>query len=174
MGWARVYINSKRTKNNRVNSFTKLSTAVPASPCESDLNIDRQAEWSAVMSSEQTLQNLLCTENSDTGNDETIALSEILPSAPPTSVVGNNGNTENLNLQEAKELKPGCEHNNNAKYFEEYQLLPRRINQPNSSDCFQQLYHAKLPITNVKYNHLQELKCVIPRDLHPFYDNLPH
>lgn len=59
-------------------------------------------------------------------------------------------------------------------HSEKYQLLPRRINQPNSSDCFQQLYHSKLPITNVKYNHLQELKCVIPRDLHSFYDSLTH
>ncbi|CAG9793084.1 unnamed protein product [Diatraea saccharalis] len=60
-------------------------------------------------------------------------------------------------------------------YSEEYQLLPRRmIRQPNSTDCFQQLYYAKLPITKIKYSHLQELKCVIPRDLHSFYDNLPH
>lgn len=55
-------------------------------------------------------------------------------------------------------------------YSEEYQLLPRKtICQPNSTDCFQQLYNAKLLVTRIKYNHLQELKCVIPRDLHSFY-----
>lgn len=59
-------------------------------------------------------------------------------------------------------------------HSEEYQLLPRIINQTNASDCFQRLNHSKLPITNVKYNHLQELKCVIPRNLNPFYDSLPH
>lgn len=57
-------------------------------------------------------------------------------------------------------------------YSEKYQLFPRRINQPKVSDSFQQLYDSKLAITKIKYNHLQELKFVIPRDLHPFYDTL--
>ncbi|CAH4034442.1 unnamed protein product [Pieris brassicae] len=37
-------------------------------------------------------------------------------------------------------------------HSEEYQLLPRRINQPNANDCFQQLYHSKLPSTTIFRN----------------------
>lgn len=36
------------------------------------------------------------------------------------------------------------------------------------------LFESKLPITREKYNHLQSLKHVLPRDTHSFYDSLPH
>lgn len=36
------------------------------------------------------------------------------------------------------------------------------------------LYHQSLKITENKYRHLQQLKAVIPRDHHTFYDELSH
>ncbi|KAG8333225.1 hypothetical protein J6590_005982 [Homalodisca vitripennis] len=39
---------------------------------------------------------------------------------------------------------------------------------------FPQLYSARLKIPRSKFNHLQELKMILPSDYHAFYDNLPH
>ncbi|XP_050507268.1 uncharacterized protein LOC126884950 [Diabrotica virgifera virgifera] len=39
---------------------------------------------------------------------------------------------------------------------------------------FKPLRNAPIKITNTKYNHLQQLKSVIPKDCHGFYDTLPH
>ena len=36
------------------------------------------------------------------------------------------------------------------------------------------LYKNPLPVKNTKFQHLQQLKAVIPRDYNGFYDNLPH
>ena len=36
------------------------------------------------------------------------------------------------------------------------------------------LYQTKLKIKETKYQHLQQLKTVMPRDYHTFYDNLSH
>ena len=36
------------------------------------------------------------------------------------------------------------------------------------------LYTKRLPISAQKYQHLQQLKSVIPQDYHNFFDNLPH
>ena len=38
----------------------------------------------------------------------------------------------------------------------------------------QRLYDRPIKITKQKYNHLQELKSVMEKDYHPFYDSLPH
>ena len=37
-----------------------------------------------------------------------------------------------------------------------------------------QLYLERRKIQESKYKHLQELKAVLPRDYHSFYDGLPH
>ncbi|CAK1599511.1 unnamed protein product [Parnassius mnemosyne] len=66
---------------------------------QSDVNIDRLAEFSAIMPSEQTLENPPSTTNSNPENDSTIILSKIPPSAPSTSAINNNENTGNDNLQ---------------------------------------------------------------------------
>lgn len=39
---------------------------------------------------------------------------------------------------------------------------------------FPNLHNQKLKIPEQKYKHLQELKAVIPKDCHPYYDNLPY
>lgn len=59
---------------------------------------------------------------------------------------------------------------------DDYQDLPRRSKDQHPSDDHQveSLYDAKLAIKGSKYAHLQELKKVIPKDYHPFYDSLPH
>ena len=38
----------------------------------------------------------------------------------------------------------------------------------------QALYERQIPISDNKYNHLQDMKSQIPRENYPFYDNLPH
>ena len=58
-------------------------------------------------------------------------------------------------------------------YDDEYVLLPKRP-KPKSVQPKPKLYQRKIPISQVKWTHLQELKLVIPSDCHSFYDNLPH
>lgn len=57
-------------------------------------------------------------------------------------------------------------------FDQEYEYLPRRPtgNQVTTAP----LYDAPLPIDATKYQHLQEMKHLMPRDYHPFYDNLEH
>lgn len=56
--------------------------------------------------------------------------------------------------------------------------LPRRPKKILSCDSFidsvGSLYETRQPISKTKYDHLQELKNVIPKDCHDFYDNLPY
>ncbi|KAK6186042.1 hypothetical protein SNE40_008154 [Patella caerulea] len=61
-------------------------------------------------------------------------------------------------------------------YGDEFSPLPRRakIGEPSPVDEVPQLHEDPLPIKKKKYGHLQELKVVIPKDYHTFYDNLPH
>ena len=41
-------------------------------------------------------------------------------------------------------------------------------------DVLNKLYRSSIPIKKGKYQHLMELKSVIPKDFHGFYDNLSH
>lgn len=50
----------------------------------------------------------------------------------------------------------------------------KRRNEVASLSEFQQSHQAPLKITHTKWNHLQDLKAVIPSDCHPFYDSLPY
>uniref|UniRef100_A0A0A1XN62 DUF7869 domain-containing protein n=1 Tax=Zeugodacus cucurbitae TaxID=28588 RepID=A0A0A1XN62_ZEUCU len=58
-------------------------------------------------------------------------------------------------------------------FKDEYQLLPKRttrnfeIQQPNL------LHPQRLTISKKKWQHLQDLKALIPADCHYFYDNIP-
>lgn len=60
-------------------------------------------------------------------------------------------------------------------FADDFNPLPRR---PKKITCLidsvPSLYESRQPITKTKYDHLQELKSVIPRDCHSFYDNLPY
>ncbi|CAG2254832.1 unnamed protein product [Mytilus edulis] len=57
-------------------------------------------------------------------------------------------------------------------FSDQYQDLPRRskVGLPSVDDTIERLYLSQVPIKKAKYQHLQELKAVIPRDFHPFYD----
>ncbi|CAG2231291.1 unnamed protein product [Mytilus edulis] len=61
-------------------------------------------------------------------------------------------------------------------FSDQYQDLARRskVGLPSVDDTIERLYLSQVPIKKAKYQHLQELKAVIPRDFHPFYDSLPH
>ena len=52
--------------------------------------------------------------------------------------------------------------------------LPQRTRTVNHEYHVTNLYESQLEITAQKYTHLQQLKVVIPPDVHAFYDNLPH
>ncbi|CAB3249531.1 unnamed protein product [Arctia plantaginis] len=49
-------------------------------------------------------------------------------------------------------------------------IRPKTLRSINYSN----LHSAPIPIASTKFNHLQQLKDVLPRDCHLFYDNLPH
>ncbi|XP_062301193.1 uncharacterized protein LOC134006123 [Scomber scombrus] len=51
---------------------------------------------------------------------------------------------------------------------------PKQQLRHTSSPAVTQLYTNSLKIEEMKYKHLQELKEVIPKDFHSFYDNLKH
>lgn len=63
-------------------------------------------------------------------------------------------------------------------FADDFVPLPRRPKKIISSGSFTNsvgiLYESRQPITKTKYDHLQELKSVIPKDCHSFYDNLPY
>ncbi|XP_047036028.1 uncharacterized protein LOC124641835 [Helicoverpa zea] len=60
------------------------------------------------------------------------------------------------------------------EFSEEFEQLRRKIKKPRDSDSMPRLYDARIPIPRTKYIHLQELKEVLPQDVHLFYDSLPH
>lgn len=60
-------------------------------------------------------------------------------------------------------------------YDDEFQPLPKRPKRIDiESTAPNQLFFFPLPIAKTKYEHLQQLKEVIPADCHEFYDNLAH
>ena len=56
----------------------------------------------------------------------------------------------------------------------EFAALPQRIKQPREPWEISQLFSQPLKIKKTKYEHLQQLKRVIPCIYHQFYDDLPH
>ena len=59
----------------------------------------------------------------------------------------------------------------------EWSRLPQRQNRWTGAGPQYQptkLYSEKLPIDGTKYQHLQQMKPMIPADYHNFYDTLPH
>ena len=59
-------------------------------------------------------------------------------------------------------------------FDEDQKLLPRRPKKVNFPITFNLLHLDRLKIKPKKYQHLPELKDVLPIDCHAFYDNLPH
>lgn len=58
----------------------------------------------------------------------------------------------------------------------EFQALPGRKKDKPVPDLtmFSQLRSRPIKIKKQKWDHLQQLKAVLPKDCHLFYDNLPH
>ncbi|KAF6205401.1 hypothetical protein GE061_019573 [Apolygus lucorum] len=58
----------------------------------------------------------------------------------------------------------------------DWELLPKRQKKGSgaSSPIMPPLYQSSLKISADKYTHLQQLKCVIAKDFHSFYDQLHH
>jgi hypothetical protein len=61
-------------------------------------------------------------------------------------------------------------------FDDEFNDLPKRRNAkvPSGDEDVAPLYRQPLQIKNTKYEHLQQLKSVIPKDYHAFYDSLSH
>lgn len=59
-----------------------------------------------------------------------------------------------------------------------FQDIPKpratRTRKPEESDTVPNLYRNRISIKKKKYQHLQELKSVVPQDYQSFYDVLPH
>lgn len=59
-----------------------------------------------------------------------------------------------------------------------FEAIPRprkaRVSIVSESDVPTKLYRNSLPIKKAKYEHLMQLKSVIPPEFHGYYDNLPH
>ena len=52
--------------------------------------------------------------------------------------------------------------------------LPQRINRDVDINApLQSLYTSQIPLKRAKWNDLQSLKSVIPKDYYTYYDNLP-
>ncbi|CAG9788155.1 unnamed protein product [Diatraea saccharalis] len=58
-------------------------------------------------------------------------------------------------------------------FSEELKDLPQRPKQFDAVQSYPPLFTARCCISKTKWLHLQELKSVIPKDCHYFYDNLP-
>ncbi|CAG9771646.1 unnamed protein product [Ceutorhynchus assimilis] len=56
--------------------------------------------------------------------------------------------------------------------FKDLPIRPKIIQLGNV--IFPQLFRQRLPISSIKYSHLQAIKQVIPKDCWGFYDSLPH
>ena len=57
---------------------------------------------------------------------------------------------------------------------DEFQPLPQRVMKPNQPYEMTKLFHQRLKIKKSKYDHLQQLKAVIPSVYHSFYDSIPY
>ncbi|XP_063219190.1 uncharacterized protein LOC134529234 [Bacillus rossius redtenbacheri] len=59
-------------------------------------------------------------------------------------------------------------------FHEDLQVLPQRCKVITSPVQWPSMHTEPRKISSQKYSHLQQLKPVLPRDYHAFYDSLPH
>ena len=52
--------------------------------------------------------------------------------------------------------------------------IPQRMKKVMGNEPLPALYKERLKIDANKFKHLQELKFVIPKEMHNFYETLPH
>ncbi|XP_069673203.1 uncharacterized protein [Periplaneta americana] len=58
------------------------------------------------------------------------------------------------------------------RFTEDWQEMPRRPRKQSTEVTYKQLYSQPLRIKKSKWNDLQQLKSVLPKDCHAFYDNI--
>ncbi|KAK6171771.1 hypothetical protein SNE40_018203 [Patella caerulea] len=92
-----------------------------------------------------------------------------LSSIRPGNSVGDHVVTDIRALKYSPDLKVEFK----LLFSEEWQLLPRRP-KARHNQFVTPLYRHPLPIKKSKWQHLQELKKVLPREYHHFYDSLPY
>lgn len=61
-----------------------------------------------------------------------------------------------------------------AEFLEIPRARSNRTRELSVSHIPDKLYRNSIPIKKGKYQHLMQLKSVVPKDYHGFYDNLPH
>lgn len=59
-------------------------------------------------------------------------------------------------------------------FSDEFLELPRAVNIPRGDVHLVSLYDSTILLEERKFKDLQEMKVVLPRDVHPYYDSLPH
>ena len=59
-------------------------------------------------------------------------------------------------------------------FASDYQNLPQRMRLPSQQFEIVGLHKCRIKIKKTKFDHLQQLKSVLPPIYHAFYDNLPH
>uniref|UniRef100_A0A6P7FNF7 Uncharacterized protein LOC114329571 n=1 Tax=Diabrotica virgifera virgifera TaxID=50390 RepID=A0A6P7FNF7_DIAVI len=69
---------------------------------------------------------------------------------------------------------PGGEVLYKTNFDQEWQILPQRMIQVAAPITWNKLNKEPRKISASKFKHLQELKPVIPKDCHAYYDNIPH
>ncbi|KAK4881793.1 hypothetical protein RN001_005112 [Aquatica leii] len=133
---------------------------------------------------EQRIDNLLNGESKNTENGEDINI---------TLEMGNNKTRENVKKvnqilrEKGKSYLGHRQPAEQSRTFQDTQRSESKIGpsfhvytdlpiRPTAIQpvVFPRLFKERLPIKNTKFDHLQQLKPVIPSDCWTFYDNLPH
>lgn len=60
-----------------------------------------------------------------------------------------------------------------TNFIDDYELLPHRTGRKFEDREPSQLHTQRIKISKKKWQHLQDLKPLIPADCHNFYDNIP-
>lgn len=75
----------------------------------------------------------------------------------------------------ALQYSPGCKIKYKLEFSSDWADLERRTRSVNlGNGKMENLYKKQVPIKKSKYDHLQQLKNVIPSDYHLFYETLPY
>ena len=72
-------------------------------------------------------------------------------------------------------IPPGWFDEHKINYTDQWQPLPQRQRKNKADDnTITKMYKAPMLIMSAKWQHLQQLKKILPKDYHHFYDALPH
>lgn len=76
----------------------------------------------------------------------------------------------------ALQYLPDCTIKYKLDFSDNWEILPQRKNKtvkPTLLEDFPALFKERLKIKKKKYDHLQELKSILEKDYHTFYDSIP-